>query len=476
MKQRNAWDYNEQKIILGQIPTDLYHWTQASTIFNENEYWRRAVHDYFFRKTPFGSYVLVAGVEWVLKNLYNMKFTEEDVNDIEAILKQIGSNVQDDFLEYLRKFNGRKFKGTVAAMPEGSIALPREPVIRITGEWLETWIIETMILKGMNYASLLATYASRAVTAARGIPIAGFGLRRAPGDGNAITAERSGYIGGFTSTSNVLAGRRLGIPLSGTMSHELVQGLTLIRESETEAFVVYGKNNPGNQIFLTDTFASPQGIRHAIEAAGILGRPSKAIREDSGDLIVKAKMARKMDKNKSGFGGISLSGDLDIEQIDQIAASGADIVFLGLGTKFVAPEETSALGGVFKLAALENNNGEMIPNLKISSDEVKITLPGEKEVWHEYSDGGKLIASRIALVEEGKPDGNFRKMLVEMMKDGKMLVEVRDLAEIRQFALGNVASLLEKNNRIKNPEPIPVAVSDSLGRLQKELIEKAKKI
>ncbi len=399
MVEKNNWKYNEQVIDLGEIPKDLYHLTQASTIFNENQYWRQSVHDYFVRKTPFGSYVLVAGTEMVLKNLYNLKFSDEEVDAIEIILKNIGSKVKDDFLEYLRKFRARKFRGIVAGRLEGSIALPQEPIFRITGEWLETWIIETMILKYMNYASLTATYASRAVTVARGIPIAGFGLRRGPGDGNAITAERSGYIGGFASTSNVLAGIRLGIPVSGTMSHELVQGLTLLFGSEVDAFVIYGRNNPGSQIFLTDTFVSLRGVEHAIKAAEILGQTSKAIREDSGDLIEKSLMARRLDKDKKGFKGIALSGDLDIEQIDKIATSEADVTFLGLGTRFVSPAEysgkgiVSALGGVYKLSALENLcSGELVPTLKLSSDESKTTLPGIKEVWHEYDSDGKFVS------------------------------------------------------------------------------------
>ena len=479
---KNNWKYNEQEINLGEIPKDLYHLTQASTIFNENQYWRRSVHDYFVRKTPFGSYVLVAGTEMVLKNLYNLKFSDEEVDAIEIILKQVGSNVQDDFLEYLRKFRVRKFRGTVAARMEGSIALPQEPIFRITGEWLETWIIETMLLKYMNYASLTVTYASRAVTAARGIPIAGFGLRRGPGDGNAITAERSGYIGGFASTSNVLAGIRLGIPISGTMSHELVQGLSLLTGSEVEAFVIYGRNNPGNQIFLTDTFVSLRGIEHAIKAAEILGQTSKAIREDSGDLIKKSIEARELDKDKKGFKGIVLSGDLDIEQIDKIATSGADVTFLGLGTRFIAPAElyqneiVSALGGVYKLSALENDNGELEPTLKLSSDESKTTLPGIKEVWHEYNEDGGFIGSKITLAGEESPEYDCDKMLIDVMNNGKMLCKVMDISDIRQFALENVAKLPEKHRRIKNPEPIPVTISDELIRLRKDLIEKAKNI
>jgi nicotinate phosphoribosyltransferase len=487
LEGNNNWSYNEQEINLGEIPMDLYHLTQASTIFNENQYWRQAVHDYFIRKTPFGKYVLVAGTEMVLKNLYNLHFSDEEVNAIEMILKAAGSIVQDDFLEYLRKFKARKFRGIVSGMLEGYVAFPQEPIFRITGDWLDT----TMILKYMNYASFTATYASRAVTAAKGIPIAGFGLRRGPGDGNAIAAERSGYIGGFVSTSNVLAGIRLGIPISGTMSHELVQGLSILAGSETDAFIIYGRNNPGNQVLLTDTFVSSRGINHAISASETLGKPSKAIREDSGNLIEKALKAREMDEDMKYFKGIALSGDLNIWQIYRIANSGANVTFLGLGTNFISPAEvpqtgsgidtgsggyvTSALGGVYKLSALENNDGELEPTLKLSSDESKTTLPGVKKVWKEYR-YGKIVGSYITLEDEECPKDNCSEALVDMMKDGKMLCEIRKLPDIREFAINTVSSLPGKHTKIKNPEDIPVTISDNLLRLRKDLIEKAKNI
>jgi nicotinate phosphoribosyltransferase len=224
-------------------------------------------------------------------------------------------------------------------------------------------------------------------------------------------------------------------------------------------------------------------------AAAILGQPAKAIREDSGDLIQKSIEARELDKDKKGFKGIGLSGDLNIWQIHRIANSGADVTFLGIGTNFISPAElnqagignnsdngvTSALGGVYKLSALENNNGELEPTLKLSSDEAKTTLPGVKEVWHEY-DKGELVGGRITLVDEEDPECDCDKMLIDMMNNGKMLCEIRKLSDIRSFALANVANLQEEYKRIKNWEPIPVTISDKLIRLRKDLIEKAKSI
>ena len=243
-----------------------------------------------------------------------------------------------------------------------------------------------------------------------------------------------------------------------------------------------------NQIFLTDTFLSSRGFEHAIKASEILGQTAKAIREDSGDLIKKSIEARELDKDRKGFKGIVLGGDLNIWKIHRIANSGADVAFFGLGTNFISPAElnqasigsdngtdiTSALGGVYKLSALENNNGELEPTLKMSSDESKTTLPGVKEVWHQYNKDGELLGGKIMLEDEEDPGCDCDKMLVDMMKNGKMLFEVMDISDTRWFALENVSKLQEKHRRIENPEPIPVEISDKLIRLRKDLIEKAK--
>jgi len=467
----NSWSYDEQKTRLGDpLIADQYHFRQARTIFAEGDQERFTVHDYFIRKTPFGSYLLVAGTERVLKHLYNYRFTEEDIEAVKIIDPLSALPEHEDYLEYLRKL---KFKGNIWAIREGGLAFPNEPIIRVEGNWLETWIIESAILKAMNYASLVATYASRIVEVARKMSTADFGLRRSPGDGAGIVSTRSSFIGGMSSTSNVRAAINLGIPVSGTMSHEFVQAYSLIAGSEVNAFVIFGKHNPDNRIYLIDTYDTIQGAKNAMKASEIIGEPANALRIDSGNLAELAVMVRELDRAKEKFTGIILTSDLDIQLVDQIMNTGAPATGFGVGTKMTAPENPSALGGVYKLSALEIN-GEIIPTVKISGDEIKTTLPGRKNVWRR-TDGGQIAGDIIALDSERKLDGEYEPVLVQMMKGGKtrrsrMLVKPGDLREIQVFARKNIAMLPAEYRRIENPVLYPVRISDDLRDLQRKTI------
>lgn len=449
---------------------DLYHLLQARTIFVEGDHERNTVHDYFIRKTPFGSYLLVAGTERVLKNLYNMRFSEDDIVETEIILNRMKLDVPEKFLKYLENF---RFGGSVWAMLEGELAFPNEPIMRIEGKWLETWIIESMILKTMNSPSLVATYASQIANSSKGMVLADFMLRRAPGDGAAISLTRAAYIGGFASTSNVRAAINLGIPLSGTMSHEFIQAYTKITGSEVNAFVIYGKNNPENRIYLIDTFDPIEGIKKAIKASEIIGEPAKAIRIDSGNLIELAKMAREMDKSKEKFLGIILTSDIDLEMVNRIVNSEAPVNGLGIGTKMAAPSNPSALGGVYKLVEIEVD-GAMEPVIKISGDEVKILLPGRKDVWRRNKYG--VYSQDIITLTGENPGEGFTPVLVPLMKDGEMLINPWKLPNIRSYARRNISLLPEEVRRSNNPLPYPVAISDDLADLKKELIKNAGKV
>jgi nicotinate phosphoribosyltransferase len=467
----NSWEYDEQATRLGDpFIMDLYHLLQARTIFIEGDHERNTVHDYFIRKTPFGSYLLVAGTERVLKNLYNMRFIEEDVSEADIMLNQMKLDVPEKFLKYLENF---KFDADVWAMPEGELAFPNEPIMRIEGSWLKTWIVESMILKTMNSPSLVATYASQITNISKDMTLADFMLRRAPGDGAAVSLTRAAYIGGFMSTSNVRAAINLRIPFSGTMSHEFIQAYAKITGSETNAFVIYGKNNPENRIYLIDTFDPVEGIKNAMKASEILGEPAKAIRIDSGNLVELAKMARNMDKSKEKFLGIILTSDIDVEMVKKIILKEAPVSGLGIGTKMAAPSNPSALGGVYKLVEIEVD-GTMESVIKISGDEIKILLPGRKDVWRQNK-GGIYSQDVITLVGDNLGE-KFKPVLVQMMKGGKMLVNPKELSDAQKYARKNIASLPEEIRRLNNPLPYPVALSDELANLKKELIENAKKI
>lgn len=468
---RNSWEFDEQKTRLGDpLIADQYHFRQARTIFAEGDYERFAVHDYFIRKTPFGSYLLVAGTERVLKHFYNYRFTEEDIEAVKIVDPLSALPEYEDYLEYLRKL---RFRGNIWAIREGDLAFPNEPIIRVEGNWLETWIIESAILKAMNYASLVATYASRIMEVAQGNPLADFGLRRSPGDGAGIVSTRSAFIGGMINTSNVRAAINLGIPISGTMSHEFVQAYSLIAGSEVNAFVIFGKRNPDNRIYLIDTFDTIQGAKNAIKASEIIGEPANALRIDSGNLAELAVMVRELDKAKEKFTGIILTSDLDVHLINQIMNAGVPATGFGVGTKMTAPGNPPALGGVYKLSALKVG-GKIVPTLKISGDEIKTTLPGKKDVWRR-TDGGQIIDDIIALTDEGKPDGEYEPVLVQIMKGGKtrrskVLVKPKDLQDIQAFARGNIAMLPAEYRRVDNPALYPVGISDDLKNLQRRTI------
>jgi len=468
---RDSWDYDEQKTRLGDLLiADQYHFRQARTIFAEGDHERFTVHDYFIRKTPFGSYLLVAGTERVLKHLYNYRFTEEDVKAVKIIDPLSALPEYEDYLEYLRKL---KFKGSIWAIREGDLAFPNESIIRVEGNWLETWIIESAILKAMNYASLVATYANQITEVAQGNPLADFGLRRSPGDGAGIVSARSSFIGGMNSTSNIRAAVNLGIPVSGTMSHEFVQAYSFIAGSEANAFVIFGKHNPDNRIYLIDTYDTIQGAKNAMKASEIIGEPANALRIDSGNLAELAIMVRELDRTKEKFTGIVLTSDLDVQLIGRIMNIGAPSTSFGVGTKMTAPENPPALGGVYKLSALEVN-GRIVPTVKISGDEIKTTLPGRKDVWRR-TDSVQIVGDIVALVDEGKPDGEYESVLVQMMKGGKtrrskMLVKPRDLQEIQAFARENIAMLPAEFRRTDNPALYPVKISDDLKDLQRRTI------
>lgn len=478
MKKKN-WKYDEQETRLGDpLVADQYHFRQARTIFQEGDHERFAVHDYFIRKPPFGSYLLVNGTERVIKNLLNFRFTEKDIEGVKLIDPLSAAPDAEDYLEYLWKL---KFTGDIWAIREGDLAFPNEPIVRVEGNWLETWIIESMILKSMNYASLVATYVSKVVASARGRPVADFGLRRSPGDGAGVISTRAAFIGGMKSTSNVRAAVNLGIKTSGTMSHEFVQGYSALTGLETNAFVIFGRHNPDNFILLVDTFDAIQGSKNAIRAVEDLGMPAEALRIDSGNLAVLAKEIRKLDDKCVKFRKIIETSDLTFELIDSILNDDSPVDGFGVGTKMTAPSNPSALNGVYKLAAIEGEIGErcersklykrLIPTLKISGDIEKTTLPGVKNIWRMRKNG-KFRGDIIALQEEESPGSDYEFVLEHAIKDGKPLVKPYDLSYIQNFAAENVSRLAEVYLRSNGPDAVyPVVMSEKLAGLRKELID-----
>ncbi len=255
------------------------------------------------------------------------------------------------------------------------------------------------------------------------------------------------------------------------MSHELIQGYFTLTGLEINAFVIFGKHNPDNFILLIDTFDTIQGAKNAIKAAEILGMPADAVRIDSGNLANLAKEVRKLDEKREKFRRIIATSDLTYELVDAIIGAANPVDGFGVGTRMTAPSNPSALGGVYKLAAIESER--LNPTLKISEDAEKTTFPGVKNIWRKIKNN-KFVGDLIALEDEGSPGSDFKPLLAQAIKRGKPLIEPRDLMDIQKSAGENIAKLPEIYAKTNNPEIYPVTISEKLKKLRQELIREAK--
>ena len=442
------------------LRTDLYQLTMMQA------YWKsghnpEATFDYFVRKIPFGSYLVTAGLSYVLDYIENLRF---EYDDIEYLRTQ---DFDEDFLLHLRGF---RFTGDILAMPEGSIAFPLEPIIRVTAPIMEAQLVETFILNKMNFSTLIATKASRVVYAARGRAIAEFGLRRAQGDGH-LEATRATYIGGCASTSNVLAGMKLGIPVSGTMAHSFVTSF----DHEIDAYRAYAAAFPGRCFLLIDTYDSIEGARKAVIVGKEMekrGEKLLGVRLDSGDLANLSKKVRRI-LDDAGLDHVKIvaSGDLNEWKIDELMKKGARIDIFGVGTELVTGRPTPALDGIYKLSDVVER-GRHIPKMKLSEETVKATLPGKKLVWRIY-ENGKFMKDVIGLEDETPP--NAVPLLENTIKNGKIICDRPSLEEIKQKAAQNLLNLPEIYKKLDGAPTYPVEFSRGLLCLREQIVEKIKK-
>ncbi len=442
------------------LRTDLYQLTMMQA------YWKsghnpEATFDYFVRKIPFGSYLITAGLNYVLDYIENLRFEEDDL----AYLKTQGFDEQ--FLKLLKDF---RFAGDVFAMPEGTIAFPLEPIIRVTAPIMQAQLVETFILNKMNFSTLIATKASRVVYAARGRSIAEFGLRRAQGDGH-LEATRATYIGGCDSTSNVLAGKAFGIPISGTMAHSFVTSFDL----EIDSFRAYAEAFPEKCFLLIDTYNSVEGAKKAVIVGKELekkGEKLLGVRLDSGDLAELSKKVRKiLDEAGLGYVKIVASGDLNEWKIDELMRRGAEIDLFGVGTELITARPTPALDGIYKLSDVMEK-GKHKPKMKLSEETVKATLPGKKRVWRLF-ESGKFLKDVIALDDEVIE--NAQPLLEQAVKNGKVVCERLSLEEIKRRALKNFSSLPDKYKKLEGSPVYPVEFSKGLLELRERIVEKIRR-
>jgi len=442
------------------LRTDLYQLTMMQA------YWKsghnpEATFDYFVRKIPAGSYLVTAGLTFVLDYIEKLHFEDDDIEYLET------QGFDERFLDVLRGF---RFTGDILAMPEGSIAFPLEPIIRVTAPIMEAQLVETFILNKMNFSTLIATKAARVVHAARGRGIAEFGLRRAQGDGH-LEATRATYIGGCDSTSNVLAGKNLGIPVSGTMAHSFVTSF----DHEIDSFRAYAEAFPKKCFLLIDTYDSIEGAKKAAIVGKELEKKGErllGVRLDSGDLAELSIQVRKiLDKAELDYVRIVASGDLNELKIDKLMSRGAEIDLFGVGTELVTGRPSPALDGIYKLSDVVEH-GRHIPKMKLSEETVKATLPGKKLVWRVV-EKNEFIKDIISLENES-PD-NAVPLLEMAIKNGKVVCDIPSLDEIKQRVRGNLSRLPEKYRKLEDAPVYPVEFSPGLIELREKIVDRIRK-
>lgn len=369
---------------------DFYEMTMSNGYFNDGVYKTRVVFDLFFRRNPDGGgYSVFVGLEQIVEYVLNLRFDEEDIE----YLRQNGIT-DERFLNYLKNF---KFGGDLYSFTEGTIMYPNEPVITVVATLIEAQLIETFLLLQVNHQSLIATKASRLVRAADGKVVSDFGARRAHNADSALYGARAAYIGGVSSTSNLLAAKRFSIPVSGTMAHSWV----MFYGDEFTAFKKYALTYPDSTLLLVDTYdvlksGVPNAIRVAKEVLQPLGKRLKGVRIDSGDLAYLSRKVRKMlDENGLNDCKIIATNSLDEYTITSLISQNAQADIFGVGERLITSKSDPVFGAVYKLSAVENG-GAFEPRIKISENAEKITNPGLKSVYRVYDESGKAVADLIA--------------------------------------------------------------------------------
>jgi len=449
---------DEQKPTNMSMFTDLYELTMCASYLDNNMF-QPATFDLFVRRLPENrGYLLFAGLEQALHYLENIEFTGEHL----AYLRKQGFS--QNFIKYLEDF---EFTGDVWAMPEGTIAFPCEPLIRVTAPIIEAQLVETFLLNTVNLQTMIATKASRVVQAARGKPVVEFGLRREHGIDAGMKVARASYIAGCQGTSNVLAGMEHDIPVFGTMAHSFVMAF----ENEVDAFRAFVKTFPDKSTLLIDTYNDLAGAENAAVVAKELeakGHKLGGVRLDSGDLTEISKKVRQL-LNERGLNHMSIfaSGDLDEYKIQELLNKGSKIDAFGVGTRMGTSSDRPYVDVIYKLCETQNPNGEFAPIMKLS--EGKVTLPGRKQVYRYEDKEGSYVKDVIALADERLDQ---EPLLIQVMEDGKRTYEIPTLNEVRSKAKENLSRLPEQYKKLTDPQVYPVELSKMLEDLANKLTQK----
>lgn len=441
-----------------------------------------AVFDVFYRGGNHLNYAMAAGLEQVVDYIQNIKFEAEDIEYLRGL-----KAFDEDFLEALENL---KFTGDIYAVPEGTIVFPYEPILTVKAPLFQAQLVETAILCLINHQTLIATKAVR-LKQNTSAQILEFGLRRAQGPDAGIYGARAAYIGGCRSTSNVLCSQMFGIPVKGTHAHSWVMSFP----DEITAFREYAKLYPEGCLLLVDTYDTlKSGVPNAIKVFDELkskGHKPMGIRLDSGDLAYLSREARKM-LDDAGYQDclIFASGDIDEEILTSLKVEDAKIDVYGIGTKLITSYTNPSLGGVYKLAAIEEN-GVMVPKIKLSNTPAKVTNPGIKKLVRIYNKSNYATADVIALADDvfdtSKPltiyhpeqvwkkttfeNYSIKELMVDIFKDGKLVYKLPTLQEIGKCADENLAEFYPEYRRTVNPQEYKVDLSDSLYDLKKNMIK-----
>ena len=465
---------------------DFYEMTMSNGYFQTGLAERICYFDVFFRSVPDGGgFAIAAGLEQVVDYIRNLRFDEEDIDYLR------GKGLKDEaFLDYLRRF---RFTGDIWAVPEGTPVFPREPILTVRAPAIEAQLIETFVLLTLNHQSLIATKASRIVRAAQGRPVSEFGSRRAQGADGALAGARAAYIAGCSGTACAMADELYGVPAGGTMAHSWVQ----MFPDEFTAFDTYCGLYPDSVTLLVDTYnVLKSGVLNAIRAFQKHGITKCAIRIDSGDLTYLSKKARRM-LDEAGLTGCKIvaSNALDEYIIRDLLGQGACIDSFGVGERLITSKSEPVFGGVYKLAAVEDDAGHIIPRIKISENPAKVTTPHFKKVYRIFEeDSGKAIADLITVYDEQvdpnaplelfDPDAVWKRktiehfqmeeLLVPVFQKGDLVYDLPDIETLRQRCARELDRQWDEVKRFENPHNYYVDLSQKLWDIRAQLLKDAK--
>lgn len=470
---------------------DYYELTMGNGYFDHDMADKICYFDVFYRENPDkGGFAIFAGLEQVVEYIQNLRFEPEDIEYLR------GRNMfSEGFLSHLQSF---RFEGDIWAVPEGTPIFPREPIMTVKAPAIQAQLIETYILLELNHQSLIATKANRICRAAEGRTVLEFGSRRAQGISGAVTGARAAYIGGCAGTACALSDTRYGVPAGGTMAHSWVQ----MFDSEYEAFKAYCETYPNNATLLVDTYNSlksgvPNAIRAFNEVLKPLGITKCGIRFDSGDMAYLTRKARVM-LDEAGWTEckITVSNSLDERLITELLNQGAKIDSFGVGERLITAKSDPVFGGVYKLCAVEDASGNVIPKIKISENTGKITNPGYKRVYRLYDrETGMAEADYIALYDEFVDDTEpleicdpearwktklmdsfyARELQVPIFRNGELVYKLPTLDEIKEKCAEEIATLWPEVKRFDFPHQYYVDLSERLMELKDNMLKQGRK-